>query len=403
VYEEMPENVLVPSLGTTVKNAKITRWMYNQGQPVEKGAVICEIETEKVNYQIEAPISGFLARILATAGQVVKVGEIIGIITAKGDDATQLSFAAAEQESKPTDVKTDIPRIETTPMERRIKITPVAKKMAREKGIDISLLTGSGPGGRIVKADVIDFKAPAADQQRTEETGLVLGGTIPLTTMRAIIGERLTRSSREVPHVYFACDVDCTALIQFRKIFEPILEKKTGLRLSFNDMLTKAVSMTIEKHPLFNATLENKIIKIRKTVDIGLAMALEQGLIVPVIRQTNLKPLSQILVDRADLFDKARAKKLTLDDMTGSTFTISNLGQFNLDFFVSIINPPETAILSVAKMKERPVAIDGSAVVRPIMKLGLSCDHRVVDGADCARFLQDLQDLLEEPFSMCSI
>ncbi|MBF0528915.1 MAG: 2-oxo acid dehydrogenase subunit E2 [Deltaproteobacteria bacterium] len=405
----MAENVLVPSLGTTVKNAKITRWLYSEGQPVEKGAVICEIETEKVNYQIEAPISGILSRILASGGQVVKVAQTIGVISAPGEAADQPSTSRTdstgpgENGQTLSEVKAEKSKTPSPAVETRIKITPIARKMAQEKGIDISRLKGSGPGGRIVKADVLDFESQAIEEPKVEVTGPVLGGRIPLTTIRSIIGERLTQSSRDVPHVYFACEVDCTALIQFRNIFKPILEQKTGLLLSFNDLLIKAVSMTIEKYPLFNATLENKTIKIPKTVDIGLAMAMEQGLLVPVIRKTNLKSLSQIMVDRVDLVIKAQSKRLTLDELSGSTFTISNLGQFDIDFFVSIINPPETAILSVAKIKERPVVADGVVVVKPIMNLGLSADHRVVDGADAARFLQDLKNLLEQPFGMCSI
>ena len=243
----------------------------------------------------------------------------------------------------------------------------------------------------------------AAEDVATEVNGVVFGAEIPLTNIRKIIGDRLTRSARDVPHVYFSCEVDCTEMIKFRSIFKDIVAKKSKGKLSYNDLIIKAVATTIEKYPLFNAVLEDETIKIGKSVDVGLALALEEGLIVPVIRETHRKSLSHICLARQTVIQKAQDKKLTMDDLTGSTFTVSNLGQFNIDFFTSIINPPETAILSVARMKDRAVVVDGELAVRPIMKMGLSIDHRIVDGADGARFLEDLQTLLENPFEMCTI
>ena len=409
----MMEKIIVPKLGTTVKKAKILKWLFSEGQFVKKGDEICELETEKVNYQVEASASGVLVQISVPEGQVANVGQTIGLIAKEGETAHLKSASASEtEEPKKIDAAVASAGSEKTAVKmsgkkERIKITPIAKKLATENEIDITLLSGSGPGGRILKLDVLAHLDKMAkteiEKMPTEDSDAVFGTTIPLTNIREIIGERLGRSSRDVPHVYFSCEVDCTGLIKFRSTFLEIIERKTGKRLSYNDLIVKAVAMNIENFPLFNATLEGKNIKINKDIDIGFAMALEEGLIVPVVRNANNKTISQILVERTELVNKARNKKLAVDDITGGTFTVSNLGRFNIDFFTSIINPPETGILSVAKMKERPVVIDGQIEIRPTIKIGLSADHRVVDGADAARFLQDLQLLLENPFTMCNV
>lgn len=409
----MAEKIIVPSLGTTVKKAKVAKWLIKVGQTVRKGDIVCEIETEKVSFKVEAPASGVLANILVAAGSVAGVGQTIGLIEVEGEAIEDVPSLDATATSIPvSDRATSVGRKEANaPVERpqngRIRISPVARNIAKEKGVDISLVTGSGPSGRILKADVLsyaDSRLPeAAEDVATEINGVVFGAEIPLTNIRKIIGDRLTRSARDVPHVYFSCEVDCTEMIKFRSIFKDIVAKKSKGKLSYNDLIIKAVATTIEKYPLFNAVLEDETIKIGKSVDVGLAMALEEGLIVPVIRETHRKSLSHICLARQAVIQKAQDKKLTMDDLTGSTFTVSNLGQFNIDFFTSIINPPETAILSVARMKDRAVVVDGELAVRPIMKMGLSIDHRIVDGADGARFLEDLQTLLENPFEMCTI
>lgn len=408
----MAEKILVPKLGATVKKAKLAKWLFKEEQLVKTDDVVCELETEKVSFQVEAPASGIL-KILVAAGSVASVGQTIGLVAEEGE-ATEDSSSKASTSESPIDIdreKSGAGKDKKIPVEEpqdgRLRISPAARNVAKEKGVDISLIKGSGPGGRILKADVLSYADSGANEDVEEMTDEVdrvaFGSEIPLTNMRKIIGDRLTQSSRDVPHVYFSCEVDCTEMIKFRSTFKRILEKKSGGKLSYNDLIIKAVAMTIEKHPLFNAMLEDETIKIGKNVDVGLAMALEEGLIVPVVKDTHRKSLSQICLARQEIIQKAQDKKLTMDDLTGSTFTVSNLGQFNIDFFTSIINPPETAILSVARMKDRAVVVDGEVVVRPIVKMGLSIDHRVVDGANGARFLQDLQILLENPFVMCAI
>lgn len=410
----MAKNVIMPKLGMTMKQGKVTKWYCAEGDRVEKGAVIADIETDKISYQIEAPVSGILAKVLIGEGGIAAVGEVIGIVVEEGEAFDESTIPASISEGD-TDEQgvgtfaekaTDIPA-EVTPGSR-IKITPVARKIAEEKGIDIAKIRSTRPDGRITKKDVL-AAAEAAEEGVAVEKGpapegaIRLGVTIPLTRMREIIGERLTASSRDVPHVYFACEVDGTGMIEFRKTFMDTIESATGVRLSFNDIIVKAVATTIDKYPLFNAVIEDRAIKIHKEINIGLAMALEEGLIVPIIRNVNKKTLAQVATARNEVMQKAISKKLTLDDLSGGTFTVSNLGQFDIDFFVSIINPPETGILSVAKMKDKPVVIDGELAIRPILCLGLSADHRVVDGAVAAAFLQELQGTLVNPFLMCRV
>jgi pyruvate dehydrogenase E2 component (dihydrolipoamide acetyltransferase) len=267
-------------------------------------------------------------------------------------------------------------------------------------------VTGGGPGGRIVKADVLAYNPAEADVSKADAAVQPLEGLgveIPLTQMRRIIGDRLTESSRDVPHVYFSAEIDASALIEFRAIFKPVLAKQNGGALSYNDLIIKAVSMTIMRYPAFNGTLTEDAIHIRPSIDIGLAMAMPTGLIVPVIRNTERLSIGDICLVRKELTAKAQEGSLTVDEITGGSFTISNLGQFKIDFFTSIINPPETAILSVARIKERPAAVDGQIIVKPTIMMGFSIDHRVVGGADGARFLDDLKSLLENPFEMCTL
>jgi len=410
----MAEKVIMPKLGMTMKQGKVTKWHYKEGDRVEAGDVIAEIETDKINYEIEAPISGILARVLVREEGVAAVGEAIGIMVEEGEtfDESTIPASTPEGHGDKEGVVTPVEKPVDTPVEMtsaaRIKITPVARKIAKEKGIDISKIRSSRPDGRIRKEDVLAAaeaaeKTVVSDKEPAGEGEVQLGATIPLTRMREIIGQRLTASSRDVPHVYFACEVDGTQMIQLRKTVIDAIESTTGVRPSFNDIIVRAVATTIEKYPLFNGVIEDREIKIEKEINIGLAMALEEGLIVPVIRNVNKKTLGQIATDRNELMQKARTKKLTLDELEGGTFTVSNLGQFNIDFFTSIINPPETGILSVAKMKDRPVVFEGEVAIRPILYLGLSADHRVMDGAMAAAFIQDLQQTLENPYRMCLV
>jgi pyruvate dehydrogenase E2 component (dihydrolipoamide acetyltransferase) len=407
----MPTNVIMPKLGMAMKEGKVLKWQCEEGDQVEEGDVVAEIETEKITYQIEAPLSGILARILVEEGKTAGVGEIIGIMVEEGESLEVSALPPAptkvsvreEKAVAAAETRVEVPSV---PLKGpRIRITPVARRIAREKGLDVSLIKGTGPDGRITREDVLAAaegagKRKVSGKEAPQEPGVGLGATIPLTRMREIIAERLTASSRDVPHVYFSCEIDGTGMTQFRESLSNSIKSTKGTSLSFSDIIVKSVAATIEKYPRFNASLEGQSIRIHEEVNIGLAVALEDGLVVPVIRRVNEMPIREIARARIEMIDKARKKKLTLDDLSGGTFTVSNLGQFDIDSFSSIINPPETAILSVARMKERPVAIEGELAIRPIVNLGLSVDHRVVDGAMAAAFLEELRRLLEAPYWM---
>lgn len=407
----MAANVIMPKLGMAMKEGKVLKWQCKEGDRVEEGDIVAEIETEKITYQIEAPLSGILARILVEEGKTAGVGEVIGIMVEEGESLEVSALPPAprkvsvREEKAVAAAETRVEAPSVSSKGPRIRITPVARRIAREKGLDVSLIKGTGPDGRITREDVLAAaegagKRKVSGKEAPQEPGVGLGATIPLTRMREIIAERLTASSRDVPHVYFSCEIDGTGMTQFRESLSKAIESTKGTSPSFSDIIVKSVAATIEKYPRFNASLEGQTIRIHEEVNIGLAVALEDGLVVPVIRRVNEMPIGEIARARIEMIDKARKKKLTLDDLSGGTFTVSNLGQFDIDSFTSIINPPETAILSVARMKERPVAIEGELAIRPIVNLGLSVDHRVVDGAMAAAFLEELRRLLEAPYWM---
>lgn len=452
----MPENIYMPKLGMTMTEGKVLRWMGTEGGKVEWECPVVSIETDKVTYEVDAPASGFL-HISVPEGEKCSVGEILGMVAESREEYEEIVI---QKDKSPTRLPSE--RGICSPVEKaltakrskeiRVKISPRARKLAQVRGIDLEGLQGTGPGGRIVQEDVLrafetkkgSFVRPASDIKitpiaqamaedkgvditqirgtgpdgriekkdvlqaisqitRTEappETPFCLGSSFPLTRMREIIADRLTACSRDIPHIYLSTQVDATQMISLRDTFLEEVEEFAGGRLSLTDIVILALARNVEAHPIFNATLEGKVVKIQPEINIGLAVALDEGLIVPVIRQANRKSLKEIARDRIHLVEKARTKKLTQDEITGGTITLSNLGGFDIDFFTSIINPPETAILSMAEVDKRPVVVDDRISIRPVFNLGLAVDHRVVDGAQAASFLQDLRKLLINPYML---
>ena len=270
--------------------------------------------------------------------------------------------------------------------------TPAARRLAREKGINILTLTATGPGGRITERDVLAAVEAREGPKRVEAAapGAVrLGVTMPLTRMRGIIAERLTKSW-EAPHIYLAMEIDAAEMAKLRGELLPAIERETGQKLTYNDILIKGVALAIEKFPILNGIFESDHIRVPEEINIGLAVALEDGLVVPVVRRANERSLTEIVRLRADLVERARRRKLEVDELRGGTFSISNLGMFDVEFLTAILNPPQSGILSVGRLKDTPVAKDGVIHVVPVMKLVLGVDHRVVDGAVGAAFLQEL-------------
>ena len=399
--------VIFPKLDEAMTSGKIVRWLKNEGDAVEKGEIILEIESEKTSFELEAEASGILSKVTAKEGDEVPIGTTIAYILKPGEKAPEIEtpVKAEAKESKSeakVEAKAEAPKpaVES----KDIKASPLARNIARENNVDLSLVTGTGPGGRITKEDVLKFveegkavaaPAPAAAPAGTEEK------IVPLSTMREVIARRMTESF-QTPHFYLTVEVDALEIQKARQQLLPVIEDKTGVRLTLTDLIIKAAAKALERNPAINCSYADGSMKLLKRIDIGLVTSVEGGLMVPVIRDANKKSLAEIAQARAELVQKAREKTLSKEEMTGSTFTISNMGMYDIDQFSAIIQPPEAAILAVGSVVEKVVARKGEIVIRPVMNLTLSIDHRVLDGALGAQFLQTVKNYLEQPLNMIS-
>ena len=398
----MPTELRMPKLGMEMSEGTVVAWLRKEGDQVKVGDLILQIETEKINYDVEAPAEGILRKVFVREGEVGPVGELLAVITAEDEAFEPREYAGRDEPVVSTASPESEPSLAPTSIreqEERVLASPAAKRLAREKGIDLRTLAMATPGKRIGEKDVL--AAEAARQRNTSagtggSANVELGATVPVTRMRSIIAERLTQSW-EVPHIYLAAEVDGTEMVRVRQESLAVIEREVGQKITYNDILIKIVARAIEKFPLLNGTFEGNQIKILADINLGLAVALENGLLVPVIRQANHASLAEIVRRRTDLVERARQGKLKVDELRGGTFTISNLGMFNIDSFTAVINPPQCGILAVGRLKDTPVAKDGAIVVRPIMKLTLGVDHRVVDGAIGAAFLHEVKRMLEDP------
>jgi len=390
--------IIFPKLDEAMRSGKIVRWVKNEGDWVEKGEVILEIETEKTAFEIEAEVSGILSKMMAKAGDEVLVGATIAFILQPGEEAPEVPEPVVVRTNGEKQVET--PKV--TKETKAIKASPLAKNIAKERNIDLSLVAGTGPGGRITKEDVLRAleagKAVTVPAAR-EEPELAEEEIVPLSSMREVIARRMMESF-QTPHFYLTVEVDAQELGETRSQLIPITESKTGIRLTLTDLIIKIVAKALEDNPSLNCSYVDGAVKLFKRIDIGLVTAVEGGLVVPVIRQANKKSLADIAQARAELVQKARERTLSKEEMTGSTFTISNLGMFEIDQFNAILQPPEAAILAVGRIADKAVVRNGEILIRPMMALTLSIDHRVLDGALGARFLQSLKNYIENPFNM---
>ncbi len=394
--------VIFPKLDEAMTSGKIVRWLKNEGEQVEKGEIILEIESEKTSFELEAEASGILSQVTAKEGDEVPIGTTIAYILQPGEAAPEAEapVKAARKEEKPqASVKTEVPKPVKEPGE--IKASPLARNIAREHNVDISLVTGTGPGGRITREDVLKYieegkaAAPAAPEIAAGAGEEVL----PLSTMREVIARRMIESF-QTPHFYLTVEVDAYELQRARQQLLPVIESKTGIRLTLTDLIIKIAARALEKNPALNSSYADGKLKLFQRIDIGLVTSVEGGLMVPVIRDASTKSLGEIAQARAELVQKARERTLAKEEMTGSTFTISNMGMYDIDQFSAIIQPPEAAILAVSRIAEKVVARNGEMVIRPVMNLTLSIDHRVLDGALGAQFLQTVKSYIEDPASL---
>jgi pyruvate dehydrogenase E2 component (dihydrolipoamide acetyltransferase) len=363
----MVTKVVMPRLSLTMKEGTVGKWYKKEGESVEKGEPIVEVVSEKATYDLEAPSSGILRKVLVQAGVDVPVNAIIGVITAPEEPFSEAEITAETQ----VEVEAE--------GEKRVPASPAAKRLAREQGVDLSTVKGSGPEGRIVEEDV-----QSLIEQKAETTPKVKQ-TIHLSGYKKTTAERLSRSFRTAPHSAIIMETDVSKAAE--------LHHKT--QVSYTAIIVKAVAEALNEFPLLNSTLEGDRIKMFEDVNVGVAVATENGLIVPVIHNADKKPLEEIEAAIKELTEKARQAKLTKEELTGGTFTITNLGMYDVDFFTPIINPPEAAILGIGKITEKPVASNARIEIKPVLMLSLSYDHRILDGAPAAQFLQRVKEKIQ--------
>jgi pyruvate dehydrogenase E2 component (dihydrolipoamide acetyltransferase) len=414
----MATNVILPALGMAQDTGKIVEWLKTEGQQVSAGEPIVVIETDKSAVDLEAPASGTLARVSARAGDEVPVAQVIAVIlspeeAASGANAVSGASHTGQPEHAPTSAAT--PALTAHPAraaqeppslaswvesgERR-RSSPKARRMAAELGVDIAALHGSGPGGVVLAADVLadgpaELVASAA-LPSSSLAPLAIADETPMSTIWRLMAERTTQSWTTVPHFFLAREVVAERLVAWR---ERAAQQSTN-QITFSDLLVKLVAVALQRHARLNDSWQNGRITHNPEVNIGLAVATHDGLVVPVIHQADTLTVSEIAQRRADLVKHAQAGRLRPDDLRNGSFTISNLGMYGIDAFTAIINAPQAAILAVGRIVDRVVPINQQPVVRPMMTLTLSCDHRVVDGARGAEFLATLAALIEEPLSL---
>lgn len=387
----MAIQILMPKIGLTMSEGKVVEWKKTEGEWVEKGEVLFVFETEKVTFEVESPQSGLLAKILVQVDETVPIGTVVALLTKKEGEKVGVP---AERPKPPLEEVKELPTEIGTSLSERIRATPLARKMARESGLDPKELSGYGSGGRIRRADVeraIQMKSVGwVKKAETEKL-------VKLTGMRRIIAQKMLASKIETAQTYMSNTIDATRILEAREKLLPVIEKMAGARLTITDLLMKITASAISLHPVINTRWSQEGILWFEGIHMGMAMALEEGLIVPVIWDLGKKCLSEIAKARAELVDKGRKGMLTPDDMKGSTFTLSSLGMYGVEEFTAIINQPESAILAVGSILDKPVARNHEVVIRPVMNLTLSYDHRVIDGAKAAQFMKTLKELMEDP------
>ncbi|MCC6423164.1 MAG: 2-oxo acid dehydrogenase subunit E2 [Phycisphaerales bacterium] len=437
----MPAEITMPQLSDTMSDGTLVKWHKKEGDKIKAGDEIADVETDKATMPMEAFESGTLAVIAVSEGQKVKVGDRLAVIATSGEDVEQIrqqfaggvASASAGQSAAPkTKIATEVAAVVEHPSKstaqpsatavlaapassdggHRIRISPLARKVAADKGVDLEHVRGTGPNGRIILRDIQQAggngsaKVPVAEAAAAATTeslpARVASGqkqVIPLTKIRSVIAQRLQQSKQTIPHFYETIDIDLESVTQIRGRLNQQLEAEK-VRLSIGDFISKAIASTLLQHPELNATFNGTEITRHGDVNLGMAVALPSGLIVPVLRNINQMGLKEIRQRSADLIDRARQQKLKQDEMTGATFTVSNLGIYGVREFSAIINPPEVGILAVAAAEKRPVVRNDQIVARTMLTVTLSADHRVIDGSTAADFLRTLKNLLEEPAMM---
>lgn len=410
----MAEVIRMPRMSDTMTEGTFVEWHKKVGDTVKIGDILAEVETDKATMELENYVKGTLLYIGVEKGQAAKVDQIIAIVGKEGEEFQSLLTDAPAKQEAPVAETTATPEpvaqvtvqqtTVTTTDDGRVKASPLAKKIAKEKGIDLQAITGSGPEGRIIKKDVEQVQpgvqTAAASSAATVAYNHVAGTEgyeeVQVSQMRKVIAQRLSQSKFSAPHFYLTISVDMDNAIAARKSMNAV----SPVKISFNDMIVKAAALALRQNPAVNASWLGDKIRYNKHVHIGVAVAINDGLVVPVIRFADNKSLSQLAAETGDLAERAKARKLQPADWEGNTFTISNLGMMGIEEFTAIINTPDACILAVGGINQVPVVKNGQIVPGNVMKLTMSCDHRVVDGAVGAGFLKTLKEYLEDPVRM---
>jgi pyruvate dehydrogenase E2 component (dihydrolipoamide acetyltransferase) len=432
----MAEKFLMPKLSPTMEEGQIARWVINEGDKYEANETLAEVDTDKATMEMTALKGGTLLKILKAAGDTAALGEAIAITGEAGEDISALlsevsgngstgakkeaaeeaalkrADAAAKEE--PTLKAEEKPKVEASKAtdqttgtgNGRMIVSPIAARMAAENSVDLKSLTGSGPGGRIIKRDIeaaLSGKSSVPGSQRKQfvpstQAGASAYSDEPTSKIRQVIASRLAESIGPIPTFYLTVEIEMDRTLELRKQVNSTVSEDE--KISVNDIIVKAAAMALLKHPFVNASYQDKSLRFYEQADIGVAVAIDEGLITPVIRGANLKGFLELSAEIKDLAGKAKAKKLQPEEYTGATFSISNLGMFGIKEFTAIINPPEAGILAIGAASPTAVVRDGEIVARNIMNVTMSCDHRVVDGATGAKFLQTFKQMLENPGMM---
>jgi pyruvate dehydrogenase E2 component (dihydrolipoamide acetyltransferase) len=405
----MATSVVMPALEMAQETGKIVSWKKIEGDAIRKGEIILEVETDKAVVEIEASADGVLGGVSSQAGAVVPVGTTIAWILAPGEavpaGAPAAAPAARTMTEQPRPAPAASPTRTATPGAGApsvdIQVSPKARRLAKELGVDISKVRGTGPDGTITSEDVTTAaKTPASAPAPAPATAAAASGT--LSTVARLMAERTTQSWTQVPHFFLVRELDATSLNEIRAKLGPGIEKDRGVKMTVTDLLVAIVARVLKKHPKMNAKWSGQGIQMNPDINISVAMAVTDGVVGAVIPKADGTALGDISVQRRDLAERARGGKLKLADVANGTFSISNLGMYNIDAFSAIIAPPQAAILAVGRIADRVVAINGQPAVRPMLTLTLSSDHRVVDGAQAALFLNDLADALGAPSNLLS-
>ena len=395
----MPKEIRLPQLGQTMEEGTISGCMVKVGDEVKKGDCIFEIETDKATLEVESPVGGFVKHITAKEGATLLVGDVLLVLGEKDEEVPQ-SFVdslkgGTEEESRKEKVESRKEEVESKKPEEtvsRVKASPRAKKLAGELGVELTTISGTGPGGKITEQDIKNATQSKTTGEKEFGAGARLGATIPLNKIQRLTAERMLKSKREIPCFYLTTKVDVTEMVAMRTK----LNETSDVKVAYNDFIIRAVALGLEKFPIMTGQLVGDAIELAEAINVGLAMSVPEGLIVPVVKDANKKEIKAIARDTNTLIEKVENNKLLLTDLEGGCITISNLGAFGIESFIPIVVPGQCSILGIGRISDSCVPSDGEIITRKLMNITLSVDHKVANGAYAARFLDYVKKLLED-------